>query len=176
MALHTFDGGGADDGTVEVSLFTFYGEEYVWTDIVSGETAFGLNADQARAYAADLAAHADALDERNAHPIISYGLTAQQHRALEAAAAANLSTVTASQAPRPTVLVAATHPECDRWCDQNDRNPRDRTIIRVLDRRNLNRVQSIGDFDLVVLSEIDYHSEVMAELNYRLRRHGKDPV
>lgn len=66
MATHTFDRGAADDGTLDVSLFTFYGEEYVWTDIVSGESAFGLTADQARAYAADLITHADALDERNA--------------------------------------------------------------------------------------------------------------
>jgi hypothetical protein len=64
MATHTFDGGGQDDGTLDVSLFTYYGEEYVWTD-TSGESAFGLNAEQARAYAADLITHADALDERN---------------------------------------------------------------------------------------------------------------
>lgn len=66
MATHTFDRGGADDGTLDVSLFTFYGEEYVWTDIEPPATGFGLTADQARAYAADLITHADALDERNA--------------------------------------------------------------------------------------------------------------
>lgn len=65
MVTHTFDGGGQDDGTLDVSLFTYYGEDYVWTDIVSGESAFGLTADAARAYAADLVAHADALDEHN---------------------------------------------------------------------------------------------------------------
>jgi hypothetical protein len=64
VATHTFDRGGADDGTLDVSLFTFYGEERVWTD-VEPEVSFGLTAEQARAYAADLITHADALDERN---------------------------------------------------------------------------------------------------------------
>jgi hypothetical protein len=61
----TFNRGGADDGTLDVSLFTFYGEERVWTDVEPAVGGFGLTADQARAYAADLIAHADALDERN---------------------------------------------------------------------------------------------------------------
>jgi hypothetical protein len=65
MAEHTFEGGGQDDGTVTVSLFRFYGEEFVWTDLEPSVCAFGLTAERARAYAADLIAHADALDERN---------------------------------------------------------------------------------------------------------------
>jgi hypothetical protein len=65
VATHAFDRGGADDGTLDVSLFRFYGEEYVWTDVEPGATGFGLTADQARAYAADLVNHAEALDERN---------------------------------------------------------------------------------------------------------------
>lgn len=65
MGTHTFDRGGEDDGTVDVSLFTFYGEEYVWTDVEPTGSSFGLTAEGARAYAADLIAHADALDERN---------------------------------------------------------------------------------------------------------------
>lgn len=60
MARHKLD-----DVTLDVSLSSSYGTEYVWTDIDEGATAFGLTADEARAYGADLIAHADALDERN---------------------------------------------------------------------------------------------------------------
>lgn len=66
MATHIFDRGGVDDATLDVSLFTFYGKEYVWTDIDPAGGSFGLTADQARSYAADLIAHADALNEGNA--------------------------------------------------------------------------------------------------------------
>lgn len=63
MGHHTFDRGGQDDGTLTVSVFRSYGEDYVWTDLEPGVTCFGLTSDQARAYAADLIAHADALDD-----------------------------------------------------------------------------------------------------------------
>jgi hypothetical protein len=68
MAEHTFDRGGADDGTVTVSIFRSYGEDVVYSDLEPPVTGFGLTADQARAYAADLITHADALDQRNEGP------------------------------------------------------------------------------------------------------------
>lgn len=55
-----------EDIILDVSLSSSYGTEYVQTEIDDGATAFGLTADEARAYAADLVVHADALDERNA--------------------------------------------------------------------------------------------------------------
>jgi hypothetical protein len=62
MAEHTFDRGGQDDGTLTVSLDRSYGDEYVWTALDPAVTGFGLTADQARTYAADLITHAAALD------------------------------------------------------------------------------------------------------------------
>lgn len=70
MAEHTFDRGGADDGTLMVSIFRSYGEDYVQTDVNPPATGFGLTADQARAYAADLLAHADALDPPKPRPTV----------------------------------------------------------------------------------------------------------
>lgn len=169
MATHTFDRGGSDDnGTLDVSLFTYYGEERVWTDIEPGVSCFGLTADQARAYAADLITHADALDERNTQPVvISYGLTAKQHAALEEAAWA--AAANPPPQPRLTVLVAAQQWEFDRWCEQRCRNPRDRTIIRITHgRRDAHKLQGINDFELFVLSEIPHHNEAMQLLSHRL--------
>ncbi len=62
MAEHTFDRGGQDDGTLTVRIFRSYGEDYVRTDLELPVIGLGLTADQARAYAADLITHADALD------------------------------------------------------------------------------------------------------------------
>lgn len=79
--------------------------------------------------------------------------------------------------PRYTVLVAAQYWEFDRWCDQNQRRRRDRTIIRIADgRRDAHRLQGILDFELVVLSEIPHHNEAMALISSRLRAQpGTDP-
>lgn len=63
MAHHMFDRGGADDGALMVSIDSFYGENYVCTEIEPGGLGFfNLTAEQARAYAADLLAHAEALE------------------------------------------------------------------------------------------------------------------
>ena len=64
MAEHIYDRGGSPDGALGISLGRFYGEEAVELDLVSGDSAAHLTAEQARAVAADLVAHADALDER----------------------------------------------------------------------------------------------------------------
>ena len=59
MAAHPYD----DGRTVGVSLDRYYGEETVLLEL-SGEATFAnLDAELARAVAADLNAHADALDE-----------------------------------------------------------------------------------------------------------------
>lgn len=169
MATHSFDRGGSDDdGALTVSLFTFYGEERVWTDIEPDVGFFGLTAEQARAYAADLLTHADALDERTTQPVvISCGLTAAQHATLEAAGRAALDN------PRPlkprVVLVAAFSWEFDRWCDQNHRSHRDPYITRISHgRRDAHKLQGLSDFDLFVLSEIPHHNEAMQLLSHRL--------
>lgn len=169
MATHTFDRGSADEnGTLIVSLDTFYGENVVMTEVEPAGGFFGLTAAKARAYAADLNAHADALDERNTQPpVISYGLTAKQHAALEAAGRAALDN------PRPlkprVVLVAAFGWEFDRWCDQNQRSRRDPYITRIRDGlRDAHKLQGLTDFDLFVLSEIPHHNEAMQLLSHRL--------
>lgn len=66
MAEHTFDRGGPNDGVLGVSINSFYGENYVCTELNPPVGSFNLTAEQARAYAADLIAHADALDEGRA--------------------------------------------------------------------------------------------------------------
>lgn len=80
MAAHAFVGGfgfvralgsgGVDDGSgagdLMVSLGTFQGSDLVYTDLNVPVLGFGLTAAAARAYAADLIAHADALEEYQA--------------------------------------------------------------------------------------------------------------
>lgn len=63
VSHHTFDRGGSPDGTLSVSIERFYGDDCVAIDLESATEAH-LTAEQARAVAADLVAHADALDGR----------------------------------------------------------------------------------------------------------------
>lgn len=63
MAAHAFDRGGAPDGTLGIALDRFYGEDYVCIELADGSTEAHLTAGQARAVAADLIAHAAALEE-----------------------------------------------------------------------------------------------------------------
>ena len=59
MAAHPYD----DGRTIGVSLDRYYGQETVLLEL-SGEATFAnLTSELARAVAADLTAHADALDE-----------------------------------------------------------------------------------------------------------------
>lgn len=99
--------------------------------------------------------------------VISYGLTAKQHAALEAAGRAALDN---PQPPKPrVVLVAGFRWEVDRWCDQNQRSHRDPRIIHIGDgRRDAHKLQGLTDFDLFVLSEIPHHNEAMAQISHRL--------
>jgi hypothetical protein len=62
MADHAIDRGGSPDGTLRVELLRFYGEDTVTIDLVDGDTAAHLTAEQARAVARDLLEHADQLD------------------------------------------------------------------------------------------------------------------
>jgi hypothetical protein len=177
MAQHTFDRGGEDDGIIDVSLFTFYGEEYVWTDLTPAVGGYGLSADGARAYAADLIAHADALDERNRRPVVViHGMTDEPHGALKHAALQATTRPPAAPQRRYTVLVARRHEECEYWCRQNRRNPRDRSIVRIVNAGDEYRLQGIGDFDLVLLSPCANHYEVMALINQRRVQLGMEPV
>lgn len=61
MATHRYDNGGQEDGTLDVSIEAFYGDEYVCLDLVNGDSGAHLTADQAEELAADLIAHAQAL-------------------------------------------------------------------------------------------------------------------
>jgi hypothetical protein len=62
VAHHTFHRGGAPDGTLAVSIERFYGDDYVAIDLEPGASMAHLTAEQARAVAGDLVAHADELD------------------------------------------------------------------------------------------------------------------
>jgi len=62
MTRHTYDRGGAPDGTIGISIDRFYGDDYVCIELEDGATFANLTAAQARAVAEDLTAHADALD------------------------------------------------------------------------------------------------------------------
>ena len=62
MAAHTYDRGGAPDGTLGVSVDRFYGEDLVCIELYDGDTAAYLTPAQAREVAADLLTHADALE------------------------------------------------------------------------------------------------------------------
>jgi hypothetical protein len=64
VADHAIDRGGSPDGILRVELFRFYGEDVVTLDLVDGDTAARLTAEQARAVARDLVEHADLLDGR----------------------------------------------------------------------------------------------------------------
>ena len=59
MAAHPYD----DGRTVGVSLERYYGEETVLLELSGEATYANLTSELARAVAADLNAHADALDE-----------------------------------------------------------------------------------------------------------------
>ena len=59
MAAHPYD----DGRTVGVSLDRYYGEETVLLELSDEATFANLTSELARAVAADLNAHADALDE-----------------------------------------------------------------------------------------------------------------
>lgn len=61
---HTFDRGGADDGTLSVHIERFYGDEYVAIDLDPAGSGAHLTAEEARAVAADLVQHANELDGR----------------------------------------------------------------------------------------------------------------
>lgn len=163
------DRGDQDDGRLDVAVSYLNDRKYVWTSLTPDIRGFGLTSVQARFYAEALNALADELDRPNATPVMSYGLTGKQHAALEEAGHAALVARKAEK-PRPlTVLVAAFQWEFDRWCDQNHRNPRDRTIIRITDFRSAeHKLQGSPDFDLVVLSEVPQHNQVMALISYRL--------
>jgi hypothetical protein len=63
MNAHTYDRGGAPDGTLGISIDRFYGDDLVCLELEDGGSAAHLTAAQARAVAEDLVAHADALDE-----------------------------------------------------------------------------------------------------------------
>jgi len=62
MTRHTYGRGGAPDGTLGVSIDRFYGNDLLCIELEDDDTAAYLTAAQARAVAADLIAHADALD------------------------------------------------------------------------------------------------------------------
>lgn len=62
MSSHSFDRGSQDDGTLTVSIERFYGDDYVTLDLIPGVSMVHLDAEGARAVAADLLAHADRLD------------------------------------------------------------------------------------------------------------------
>lgn len=62
MSTHSFERGGQDDGTLTVSIDRFYGDNYVAIDLDPAVVSAHLTAEQARAVAADLIAHANALD------------------------------------------------------------------------------------------------------------------
>lgn len=59
MAAHRYD----DGRTIGVSLDRYYGEETVLLELGGEATFANLTSELARAVAADLNAHADALDE-----------------------------------------------------------------------------------------------------------------
>ena len=59
MAAHPYD----DGRSVGVSLDRYYGDETVCLELSNGATMAHLTSAQARAVAADLLTHADALDE-----------------------------------------------------------------------------------------------------------------
>ena len=59
---HRFDRGGADDGLISVTIEVFYGGRCVALRLAPAVTAAYLDAATARALAADLVAHADALE------------------------------------------------------------------------------------------------------------------
>ncbi|WP_019059967.1 hypothetical protein [Streptomyces prunicolor] len=61
MAFHTFGRGCAPDGTLAVSIERF-GDNYVAIDLDPAAGVAHLTADETRAVAADLLAHADELD------------------------------------------------------------------------------------------------------------------
>jgi hypothetical protein len=63
MSKHTYDRGGASDGTLGISIDRFYGDDLVCLELEDGGSFAYLTADQARAVAKDLMAHADSLDE-----------------------------------------------------------------------------------------------------------------
>jgi hypothetical protein len=63
MAMHSYDNGGWPDGRLSVSVASFYGDDCVRIDVVNGDSAAHLTADQARALAADLLTHANMLDK-----------------------------------------------------------------------------------------------------------------
>lgn len=71
---------------------------------------------------------------------------------------------------RPYTVVVTGHPQVfDRWCWENNRNPRDRTIIRIYDLHSAEiKLMGIGDFELVVLGEVPDHNQVMALISYRM--------
>lgn len=62
MADHIIDRGGSPDGTLRVEPSRFYGENTVTIDLVDGDTAAHLTAEQARAVARDLMEHAARID------------------------------------------------------------------------------------------------------------------
>jgi len=64
VAAHKYDNGGSPDGTLGISLDRFYGDDYVCLEFEHGGTSAYLTADQARAVALDLLAHATALADR----------------------------------------------------------------------------------------------------------------
>lgn len=77
--------------------------------------------------------------------------------------------------PRHTILVAETHQHINYWCHHNRRNPRDQTIIRIVNglydaTRNL---MGLTDFELVVLSPCQDYDEVMALITQRQSMHRK---
>ncbi|MCX5239802.1 hypothetical protein OG824_31835 [Streptomyces prunicolor] len=61
MAFHTFDRGGAPAGTLAISIDRF-GDDYVALDLDPAAGVAHLTAEETRAVAADLLAHADELD------------------------------------------------------------------------------------------------------------------
>jgi hypothetical protein len=61
VATHSYDNGGWPDGRLSVSVASFYGDDCVRIDVVNGDSAAHLTAEQARALAADLLTHASQL-------------------------------------------------------------------------------------------------------------------
>jgi len=72
MSTHTYDRGGAPDGTLGISIDRFHGDDLVYIELEDGDTAAYLSAVQARAVAVDLVVHADALDRWTASRLAGF--------------------------------------------------------------------------------------------------------